>query len=367
MLVVFLTSLYYSDFCGLVPTFVSLLGSWSCFIYKTRTNANAKSSSLDKLKKTEVVKKDNNSSTSSYSFFICLLHGFYFLVAVDVENAFMWSQLESTNYSSFAIVFSSFAFSLVFFIITSLKSNNVSYTTDFFFCVTSLALISPIIFYTQSLIALIFVIEVLGILSFYMFSVSKCWHKLNLDSKLSEVSSKNVQYSKSHLNMLFFNYWSTFFSSVLLFYGLIAISLDSGCSEIKILDFLAGFCFSNNTMSTWAFMSFSWVCFILGFFIKLGLTPIHLFKIEIYKGLPLVSILCYFCVFVVIYLAYFISLLIKDLFFIKIILNSFMVITLSIGILFLTTSMFDIASSRAFFSYSTIINTSILILVCFYI
>lgn len=46
-------------------------------------------------------------------------------------------------------------------------------------------------------------------------------------------------------------------------------------------------------LNNFNFYLFLWVPFFIGFFLKIGLTPLHLFKIEVYKGIPFISIFFY--------------------------------------------------------------------------
>jgi NADH:ubiquinone oxidoreductase subunit 2 (subunit N) len=93
--------------------------------------------------------------------------------------------------------------------------------------------------------------------------------------------------------MIFFQYWVSFFSSILLLYSVINFLYFFGSTEWVIIDF---FNFNqtklNNTLSLF-FNSIILVTFFIGFFLKIGFTPVHLFKIEVYKGLPFISIFFY--------------------------------------------------------------------------
>lgn len=90
---------------------------------------------------------------------------------------------------------------------------------------------------------------------------------------------------------------------------------------------------------------------------KIGLTPFHLFKIEVYKGLPLISLLFYTTFYFYIYFTYFILLLNYHLDFLKLILNSIFYLVIIIGSIYTVLLIFDITSLKSFFAYSTIINS----------
>ena len=95
----------------------------------------------------------------------------------------------------------------------------------------------------------------------------------------------------------------------------------------------------------------------IGFFFKIGLSPIHLFKIEIYKGIPFLSIFFYTTFYFTAYFIFF-SLLIyqhvnslKNLFIIP------LTIILLVGMLYVISLLFDTNFTKAFFAYSTIANS----------
>ncbi len=68
---------------------------------------------------------------------------------------------------------------------------------------------------------------------------------------------------------------------------------------------------------------FLFFIFLFSIFLKIGLSPLHLFKIEIYKGIPFLTILIF----------------------------------LILGCFYLIFLIFDINFLKVFFAYSTIINS----------
>ncbi|MCB1712406.1 MAG: hypothetical protein KDH96_08000 [Candidatus Riesia sp.] len=110
---------------------------------------------------------------------------------------------------------------------------------------------------------------------------------------------------------------------------------------------------------------FYFFLFIIGFFLKIGLTPFHLYKLEVYKGLPFITIFIYTIVFFLGYFLYFSVMLLCNL-------NKFfvyywlaLIIILIIGIFYVLALLFDINFIKNFFAYSTIIN--IVTLLCIFL
>lgn len=96
--------------------------------------------------------------------------------------------------------------------------------------------------------------------------------------------------------------------------------------------------------------------FIVGFFLKIGITPFHLYKLEIYKGLPFVTIFIYTIFFFTGYFLYFSILFLYNLnkFFFFYWITIFFLI--SVGVIYILFLLFDINFLKNFFAYSTIVN-----------
>jgi NADH:ubiquinone oxidoreductase subunit 2 (subunit N) len=94
-----------------------------------------------------------------------------------------------------------------------------------------------------------------------------------------------------------------------------------------------------------------------GLFFKIGISPIHLFKIEIYKGIPFISIFFYTTFYFTAYFIFFSILMYQHI-------NSFksffiLPVTLFVilGIIYVISLLFDTNFTKAFFAYSTIANS----------
>jgi len=99
-----------------------------------------------------------------------------------------------------------------------------------------------------------------------------------------------------------------------------------------------------------------WISFFIGFFLKLGFTPIHLFKIEVYKGLPFISIFFYTTVYFLSFFLFFILFVIYYVNSFKIYFYFLFFIFFVIGFLYVIFLLFYVNLIKSFFSYSTIVN-----------
>lgn len=99
------------------------------------------------------------------------------------------------------------------------------------------------------------------------------------------------------------------------------------------------------------------VVFLLSVFFKLGLTPFHLFKVEVYKGLPYLSVFFYTTYYFIVLFIFFIFLLSDYLFSFVTYYYLFLIFLLVLGSVYIIFLMFDVNFLKAFFTYSTVINT----------
>ncbi len=156
--------------------------------------------------------------------------------------------------------------------------------------------------------------------------------------------------------MIFFQYWVTFFSTIYIVYFYINIFYIYGTSEWFVLQFLNSVDLENNyTQSN--MIRLLVLIFILGVFFKLGVTPFHLFKIEVYKGLPFLSIFFYTTYYFVVFFTFFVFLMSDFLYSFINQYYLFLVLILSFGSIYVVILLFDVTFLKAFFTYSTIINT----------
>jgi hypothetical protein len=105
----------------------------------------------------------------------------------------------------------------------------------------------------------------------------------------------------------------------------------------------------------------------LAFFLKTGLTPFHLYKIELYKGMPFVSIFFYNTFYFLFYFLFFIIFIIfylNELYLIYVNITNYLVYMM---VAYIIVFMFNLNYVKVFFAYSTIINSIMFILLAFII
>ena len=190
-------------------------------------------------------------------------------------------------------------------------------------------------------------------LLFYKFLTSQVIYKKN--TKIKSNLGLNSNLSNTFLNMLFFQYWSSFFSSIILIYFIINILYFYGAAEWLIINYLISLDFANNINTI--LLAFIFILVVFSFTIKLGFTPIQLYKIEVYKGLSFVSIFFYTTFYFLVFFLLFLIIFIINLNFISSYLWYVYIIFISIGSLYTLFLLFDINYLKAFFAYSTVVNS----------
>jgi len=345
----------YIDYCYLVPYIVVFTYSWIFFIKSNFMSTRVHQLRTDKIQPSQVIKKIHFSTFIKINInqLVILYLNFYFIKGH--ESVFLWNHLVINNnnlYIIYTIVIMLLLFNIL---LNTLISNNVNYNSDFFFAINNISIFLIILYFTNTIFSFIFLLEVVSVTVFYKFIMSRLWYKPNPseNSQKFDLTTKNLP--KNYLNMLFFQYWSTFFSSFLLFFSLINIHFMYGLSEYTYITILSNI--SNNlSLDNTIQIVFIWLPFVLGVFFKIGLTPFHLFKIEVYKGLPIISILFYTTFYFFVYFLYFSILLLHHIGYIKVYINTFLFLILLCGILYVVCLLFDLTSVKSFFAYSTVIN-----------
>ena len=121
---------------------------------------------------------------------------------------------------------------------------------------------------------------------------------------------------QTYINMVFFQYWVTFLATIFIVYFYINMFCIYGTSDWFLIQFCSEveypYTVHNNQMR------FLGIVFIVSVFFKLGITPLHLFKVEVYKGIPLLSIFFYTTYYFLVFFMFFVLLLILYL-------NSFLI------------------------------------------
>jgi len=268
---------------------------------------------------------------------------------------FWFNHLRVNNFILNIIIIIIFLSLLLNFFVKFLKNSNINYNVDYFSSIFNLIIFIPIMFLSNTLYTFLFVLELNSLLILYKFSVSRSWFpKNNYFNKNSNTFDRFLP--RSYLNMMFFQYWANFFSSMLLMFSIFNIIYLFGSSEWSFLNFINYSNHYNLYFYKTFYMLFLWLPFFIGLFFKIGFTPLHLFKIEVYKGIPFISIFFYTTLYFLSFFLFFVLIIFYNINTFKIYWNIVLMTFIISGLFYSVILLFDVNLIKSFFAYSTVVN-----------
>lgn len=345
-----MVSLYFNDFYFFLNTILLFFVLW-LFFFKININL------------TKITSKNNsnistlkvNSNTSFvYLYFYIVVFKILDIYLIHGKNSLVWfNHFNLNNFTVFILyTFVVLSFLLFSLLKTVTKKTNLTKSVDYLFSLNNLVLLLPYLFMVNTVFTFLFFLETISVVLFYKLISSKIWFKNQVTYTNKQINNNIPQ---NYINMIFFQYWITFFSTIFIVYFYINMFYIYGTTEWFVVQFLNTFdvlIADNNTL-----LRIIVVVFLLSIFFKLGLTPFHLFKVEVYKGLPYLSIFFYTTYYFSVLFVYFLLLLSDNLFVFIPNYYLFLLFLLFFGSIYIISLLFDVNFLKAFFTYSTIINT----------
>lgn len=347
---------YFNNFFLILPLFICVFYSWFFFLKNNFSYIRLTPSYSDNLTQSNILKKYNAKLFINFSFIIFLFYFLHFFFIRGYVQSFWLNHNYLNNFNLNLSLLILILLIISYSIFLNTKHQNLVVNNDYYFSLLNISIFLPYLFFSNSLFNFLFILEVISILIFYKFVVSKFW----FNEKFSFFKKTNILeriFSRNYINVLFFQYWVNFFSSVVLIISIINIMYIYGSTDWFFLNLTNTI--NNNIIysNDLEFNVLLWVSFFICFFLKVGLTPAHLFKIEIYKGIPFISIFFYTTFY---FMGYFIFLTL----FVQIYINSFkiffyffFIIFLILGFIYTLFLLFDVSFTKAFFAYSTVVNS----------
>ena len=337
--------------------FFSVMSYLSIFL-----SINVKSSRIVKSTKTALMHSKLSRTISNNLMIrhsiVFLLLTLIFLYSFKGSSTLVW--FNHLNYTNFNFIIY-YIFSIIMIIVLSTLNNRSHFIKniqqEYILSISFLNLFLPIIFFSTNLLTFFFIIELVSCLILMQFIVGKDLDTFSSNKKTGFFNYKSNLKSQSYINVIFFQYWTSFFSSVLLVFSFLSYIHLFGTTEWVVMNFLINYDLSNYSFNYNIKVIFTSIIFLVSIFLKLGLAPVHFYKIEIYKGLPFVTILLYTIYFFFIFFLFFGMMLVNYISNAYIIWYNVGLLFLLVGVLVSVFLLFDISSIRAFFSYSTIVNS----------
>ena len=349
--------LYFHEYNFILPFLLIFFFYWLIFFKFNFYSVRQKNLNNGIVTKTNLIKKLHFFFPLKFGITLFIFLLLYFILIRGYSNVFWWNHLSITNFNCYLLLYFVIFNIIVLGFIYFLSPSSINYSTDYFFAILNLSLFLPLIFTSNNLFTFFFFLEVNSCIIFYKFVSSKIWYNNNFNLFNFDILKFNKLVPKNYLNVLFFQYWATFFSSVLILFFFLNCMYIFGSTEWNYLNFLLRQEFEINYFNNNFYFFLFCFIFLLGIFLKIGLTPFHLFKIEVYKGIPFLSIFFYTTYYFLVFFIFFVLIILNYLLSYYNFMWFFLIITLILGSFYIISLLFDVNYIKAFFAYSTIINT----------
>lgn len=343
-----MTTLTFSDLYLVFNPVLLLAGVW-CFFFKINTSSTK---SLDGVVDISILKINPNNSFSTFYYYTILLMLFTVYTSHGKNALVLFNHFNMNNFTIFVLyIFLIVSFSIFLLLKLVFKKTNLAKSVDYLFSVNNLVILLPYLFFINTVFSFLFFLELVSVALLYKLISSKIWFK-------GTAHNKNMvnNIPQSYINMIFFQYWVTFFSTIFIIYFYINIFYLYGTSDWYIMQYLSVVTLDNSLVFG-LYQKLTISVFIFSILFKLGITPFHLFKVEVYKGIPFLSIFLYTTYYFTIFFSFFLYFL-SD--FIGALVTHYyilFVISLFVGTVYTVVLLFDVSVLKAFFTYSTVINT----------
>lgn len=217
-----------------------------------------------------------------------------------------------------------------------------------------------VFFFANNIFTFIIFLEFQSVCLLYFLSTNISW-----PSKKSLFSLPNsflVQYPQGYLNSILFNYWASFFGSILLVFSIININKIFGSLNWNYVNILA-LSWSNQIFyGSFLYLFFFWFPFFFGFLVKLSYIPVHLWKPDMYKGLSFLSVLFFMTVYFFTLFLIFLLIFFNYLFSFINVWYIYIFICTSFMTMAIIYSIFDLTTIKPFLAYGTLIHLTFMLL-----
>lgn len=353
-------SIFFKDFFVILPSFIFLLFFWVFFIRNNFLTVRLNPNSNDVLTNSKFIKKIHHIFFNNWIKFN-FIYFLFFYIFIKLDYQIFWFNHLKINNFILSLILIVITVSLFFiFIANFLKNSNNNYNIDYFSSLANLMIFIPFIFLSNTVYTFLFLLELISLTILYKFSVSRYSFNNNNKQTFSRVLPK------SYLNMMFFQYWANFFSSMLIMFSIFNILFMFGSSEWLFLE-LINKSNPNFNISNFYLNIYIWLSFFIGLFLKIGFSPLHLFKIEVYKGIPFVSIFFYTTIYFLSFFLYFTIIVYSNINLLNNLYNIILIIFILIGLFYSIILLFDVNLIKSFFAYSTVVNALNFIIVLYLI
>ena len=165
---------------------------------------------------------------------------------------------------------------------------------DYFIGLSYLFFYMPILVLMNTLLGVFFILELSSNLVLLTFVSLQNLSKKSLTTQAQPTLSYGF-------HLIFFQFWASFFSSLLILYSILCLYFLFGTTEWEYLELLVDY--QALTAQGMLLLYTTLIFLVLGFLIKLGVAPFFAYKLELYQGLPLYALMFYSLVYFFLFLS----------------------------------------------------------------
>jgi len=215
-----------------------------------------------------------------------------------------------------------------------------------------------VLFTSNSIMTVIFVIEVLSATLFLLIitsTFSSTYFYRNLNLSFGHLFQQSTPYT--YLQSILFFFWISLISSLNLFLFCILFYTKVLTLDWSLVEYIFIYFVNSTSVKDVFALGLCWFIFIFCIFLKCGLAPLYVWKPTFFKGIPLYTLFFYvtfFYFFLFIYIIHLLTSYFGEVFFFYSLVVSVMTIVGLVMLLFIICESFYI---KAFLAMSSILNS----------
>ena len=334
-----------------ITIFMSLL-IYLLPIFLSSTNLNSSA----KVKNNFYIISTNEVMLFLFIPFLCIL--FLNMCWSSSDLSIWFGHLIFSSFQSKMVYFIFFMFYLVLYFISSLTYFSSSEIYDFIITKFNFLYWITILFMSNSIFTLMFIIEVISTLIFLLittsvFSTAFFYKNINFDSKNFFQNLTPFTF----LHSLFFFFWISLISSLNLFVFIIFIYKSLITLDWFLLEHIFYYLTNISNFKNLFLIGISWFFIIFSIFLKCGIAPLFIWKPTFFKGLSFTTLIFYisfFYFFLFLFLILFLTNYMHSLFYYYFLINLLFIALGLVNLFFILCESFYI---KTFFAISSILNS----------
>ena len=317
----------------------------------------------------------NNFNKKTFFTFVSAINIFWVISAILIQIFFinlLWSSSIFVVWFGHLII-TNFQFKILYFQLLLFYFYILFYTTVVYF--TSRELYDNLIvnfqflywliliFYTNTLFSMVFVIEVLSIL-ILLFIISSTFSSVffynNLNNNYGHLNQFLIP--TTFIQTILYIYWISLVTSLLLFLFLILFYYKLYSFDYYLIEYIFLFFLKITSFYEIFSLGIIWMFFITLFFIKCGLAPFFFWKPAFFKGIPLLTLsfyIYYYYFFMFVYVLYLMLIYLSEIFYFYILIFWIFIL---IGLIVLCCILCETYYLKSFLAVSSILNSLLMFL-----